>query len=155
MSLREPSHPVSPLYFMMGNMSQAAVLFWQKVMLKICKNSLELRWRDLKTFGLSVTLLHKGNDKKNPFGTGFQGFFSISFSPPYMHLTWILQFSGSMTRVLGNFDFHSVKRVEIAKRCRFFVAGLFCLWYHCQWCEMFLHIFSKKLIINKKIKRRS
>jgi hypothetical protein len=67
---------------MMGNMLQAAALFWQKAMLKICKNSLELRRRDLKTFGLSVTLLHKGNDKKNPFGTSFQGFFYISFSPP-------------------------------------------------------------------------
>ena len=59
-------------------------------------------------------------------------------------LTWILHFSGSITRVLGKNEFHSVKTVENAKRCRFFVAGLFRLWYHCQWCEMiFTHIFGK------------
>ena len=68
-------------------------------------------------------------------------------------LTWILHFSGSITRVLGKNEFHSVKTVENAKRCRFFVAGLFRLWYHCQWCEMFLHIFLEKLIMTKKIKK--
>ena len=47
-----------------------------------------------------------------------------------LDLTWILQLSGSMTIGIRKFDFCSVKRVEFAKRCRFFVAGLFPLWYH-------------------------
>ena len=66
-----------------------------------------------------------------------------------LDLTWILHFSGSMTRGVGKIDFHSVKTVEFAKCCRFFVAGLFRLWYDCQWCEKILHTFSEKLIFER------
>ena len=53
-----------------------------------------------------------------------------------LDLTWILHFSGTMTTGIRKNDFHSVKTVEIAKKRRIFVAGLFCLWYDYQRCEM-------------------
>ena len=74
---------------------------------------------------------YKVKVKKNPVESMVCGIFLWKkLGEVKLDLTWILHFSGSITRVLGKNEFHSVKTVEIAKRCRFFVAGLFPLWYH-------------------------
>ena len=65
-----------------------------------------------------------------------------------------MDFLGKITIVISKFDFLAVKTVEIAKRCLFFIAAVYTLWYDYRGVKWFSHNNSEKLMFGKKVKKR-
>ena len=65
-----------------------------------------------------------------------------------------MDFLGKITTVISKFDFLAVKTVEIAKRCLFFIAAVYTLWYDYRGVKWFSHHSLEKLMFVKSEEKK-